>query len=149
MLATGGLLLLLVVGFFSLMLNRDYNVAVQHMVRDYAVLGTRKRDIRLDAANTTVSEWIVKVPAGSKVTGLPQGGGGSSNFGTYKVDVESSASEVRVKTSIALTKTRIRAAESGRRMPIVAVMLGTTRSVDDAPTSFPVDNSGSLTAETR
>ncbi|MFO0678234.1 MAG: DUF3858 domain-containing protein [Polyangiaceae bacterium] len=85
----------------------------EHMVRDYAVLGTRKRDIRLDAANTTVSEWVVKVPAGSKVTGLPQGGGGTSNFGTYKVDVEASASEVRVKTSIALTKTRIRAAEYG------------------------------------
>lgn len=38
MLATGGTLLLVVVGFFTIVLNRDYNVAVLHMVRDYAEL---------------------------------------------------------------------------------------------------------------
>ena len=48
----------------------------EHLVRQYAALSERKLDLRLGAQTTTESEWVLKLPAGFRPTGVPQGGAG-------------------------------------------------------------------------
>lgn len=84
---------------------RDY------LVREYAPLSQRKRDIRLSAQTTSVSDWVVKLPPGAKIVDAPRAAEGSSPFGTHKVEVENLPNGVRVKTTIAITRTRIAASE--------------------------------------
>jgi hypothetical protein len=83
----------------------------EHMIRDYAPLTTRKLDVRLPARWTEEDEWIVHLPAGAKVKNAPLPVKGSSSFGSYAVDVETSGALLRVKTTIALAATRIAAAQ--------------------------------------
>ncbi len=83
----------------------------EHMVREYAALSQRRGDLKLSAQNVSESDWTVHIPAGAKITAPPKAAEGSSPFGNYKVEVEAGASSLRVKTSVAMTKTRILAAE--------------------------------------
>ena len=85
--------------------------AKEHMVRSWAPLSSRRRDIRIYALSTQENETTVKLPQGAKILGPPHPAEGKSQFGYYKVDVETQGSTVRVKTTVAVTKSRIPAAE--------------------------------------
>jgi tetratricopeptide (TPR) repeat protein len=86
----------------------------EHMVRDYASLATRELDVRLYAQWTQEDDWTIRLPAGAHVKGLPSPTRASGPFGSYQLDVESNAGVIRVRTTVALTKTRITAAEYPR-----------------------------------
>jgi cellulose synthase operon protein C len=77
------------------------------MVRSYAPTSSRRRDIRIQALTTQENETIVKLPQGAKILGAPHSAEGKSAFGAFRVDAETNGTTVRVKTSIALTKSRI------------------------------------------
>jgi cellulose synthase operon protein C len=83
----------------------------EHMVRDYAPLASRKLDVRLPAQWTQEDDWTVRLPVGTKVRSAPAPAKGSSPFGSYAVDVESSSGALHVKTTVALARTRITAKE--------------------------------------
>jgi tetratricopeptide (TPR) repeat protein len=83
----------------------------EHMIRDYAPLAARKLDVRLHAQWTQEDDWLIHLPPGAKVKSVPSPAKGSSPFGTYALEVESSGNGVHVKTMIALLKTRIAAGE--------------------------------------
>jgi cellulose synthase operon protein C len=85
--------------------------AKEHIVRSWAPLSSRRRDIRIVALATQENETVVKLPQGAKVLGPPHPAEGKSAYGTYKVDVETTGNIVRVKTTVAITKSRIPAAE--------------------------------------
>lgn len=85
--------------------------ATEHMVRSWAPLSSRRRDMRIFALSTEVNETIVKLPQGAKVIGPPRSAEGKSPFGFYKVDVETTGNVVRVTTTVAITKSRISVAE--------------------------------------
>jgi len=85
--------------------------AREHMVRSWAPLSTRRRDMRIQALSTQENETVVKLPQGAKVLGPPHPAEGKSPFGFYKVDVETNANVVRVKTTVAITQSRIAAAD--------------------------------------
>jgi tetratricopeptide (TPR) repeat protein/transglutaminase-like putative cysteine protease len=87
--------------------------AREHMVRSWAPLSSRRRDIRIYALSTQENETVVKLPQGAKVLGPPRPAEGKSPFGFYKVDVETTGNVVRVKTTVAITTSRIPAAEYG------------------------------------
>lgn len=87
--------------------------AKEHMVRAWAPLSTRKRDLRILALTTTENETTVRLPQGAKIVTAPRAAEGSSPFGSYKVEADVSGGVVRVKTSVAITKSRITAAEYG------------------------------------
>ncbi len=82
----------------------------EHMLRDFATLSRRRLDIKLSAQTTSESEWSVRLPAGARVLTAPHAASETSPFGTVKVEVETGAT-VRVKTTIAMTKTRIPVSE--------------------------------------
>jgi hypothetical protein len=81
------------------------------MVRSWAPLSSRRRDIRIYALSTQENETRVVLPQGARVLGAPHPAEGKSPFGFYKVDVETNGNVVRVKTTVAITKSRIPAAE--------------------------------------
>lgn len=83
----------------------------EHMVRDYAPTANRTLDLRLPAQWTELDEWSVHLPAGSKVTNAPVSASGTSPFGMYSVVAETGSDTIRVKTTVALSKTRVAAAE--------------------------------------
>jgi hypothetical protein len=85
----------------------------EHMVRDFAPQSQRRLDLRLAAQTTSQSDWTLHLPAGSKITSAPNSATETSPYGTVKVDAEIAGSTVHVKTTIAMTKTRIPAAEYG------------------------------------
>jgi len=85
--------------------------AREHMVRSWAPLSTRRRDVRIQALSTQENETVVKLPQGAKVLGAPHPAEGKTPFGSFKVDVETNGGTVRVKTTVALTRSRIPAAE--------------------------------------
>ena len=83
----------------------------EHMVREYATLSQRKRDIRIFALTTDDSDTTVKLPANAKITGQPRAAKGESPYGTYEVTVDVKGTEVHAKTRVTLKKSRISAAE--------------------------------------
>jgi tetratricopeptide (TPR) repeat protein/transglutaminase-like putative cysteine protease len=85
--------------------------AREHLVRSWAPLSTRRRDIRINALSTQVNETTLKLPQGAKVLALPHAAEGKSEFGFYKVELETLGSSVRVKTTVAITKSRIPVAQ--------------------------------------
>lgn len=85
--------------------------AREHMVRTWAPLSSRRRDIRIMALSTQENETVLKLPQGAKVLGPPHAAEGKSPFGFYKIDVDTQGSVVRMKTTVAITKSRIPAAE--------------------------------------
>jgi hypothetical protein len=88
--------------------------AKEHMVRTWAPLSSRKRDMRIAALSTQENEAVLKLPQGAKVISAPRAAEGKSPFGTYAVEVDtSSPGTVRVKTVVAVTKSRISASEYG------------------------------------
>jgi transglutaminase-like putative cysteine protease len=87
--------------------------AKEHMVRAYAPLSRRKNDLRIYALSTQENETIVKLPQGAKVLAPPRSADGKSAFGSYKIEASVENNVVRVKTTVALTKSRISASEYG------------------------------------
>ena len=85
--------------------------AKEHLVRTWAQLSSRKRDLRIQALSTQENESVVKLPQGAKIVAAPHAAEGSSPFGHYKVETETNGNVVRVKTTVALTKPRIKADE--------------------------------------
>lgn len=83
----------------------------EHMVREYATLSQRKRDLRIFSLTTDDSETTIKLPAGAKVTSQPRPAKGDGPFGSYLVEVEIKGNEVRTKTRVAVKKSRVSAAE--------------------------------------
>lgn len=85
--------------------------AREHMVRSFAVLSARRRDIRIPVLSTQENETVVKLPQGAKILGAPHAAEGKSPYGSFKVEAETNGTTVRVKTSVALTQSRIPASE--------------------------------------
>jgi len=83
----------------------------EHMVRDFAPLASRRLAVRLYAKWTQEDDWTVHLPLGAKVKNAPVPSKGSSPFGSYEVDVETSGNTLQVKTTVTMTKTRIPASE--------------------------------------
>jgi cellulose synthase operon protein C len=85
--------------------------AKEHMVRTWAPLSSRRRDLRIQALTTQENETVLKLPQGAKLVRAPRAAEGSSPFGSYKVEAEVDGNAVRVKTTVALSRSRISAAE--------------------------------------
>ena len=85
--------------------------AKEHLVRTYAPLSNRRRDIRIFALSTQENETVVKLPQGAKILGAPHAAEGNSPYGFFKVETETNGTTVRVKTTVAITKSRIPASE--------------------------------------
>jgi transglutaminase-like putative cysteine protease/tetratricopeptide (TPR) repeat protein len=83
----------------------------EHMVRDWASLSTRRLDLRIAAQTTTETDYTIKIPAGAKIVALPGASSAPSPFGTFQLTVDTVPGGVHVKTSLAMTKTRIPVAE--------------------------------------
>lgn len=83
----------------------------EHMVRTYAPLSNRRRDVRISALTTQETETIVKLPQGAQILAGPQAAEGKSPYGSFKVETETTGSTVRVKTTIALEQPRISAGQ--------------------------------------
>ncbi|HVJ92276.1 MAG TPA: DUF3857 domain-containing protein, partial [Labilithrix sp.] len=81
--------------------------AKEHMVRAFAPLSSRRRDIRFFALSTQENETVVKLPPGSKIVSAPRSADGTSPYGTFKVEADVNGTTVRVKTTVAVTKSRI------------------------------------------
>ena len=85
--------------------------AKEHMVRTYAPLSSRRRDIRIFALSTQENETVVKLPQGARILGAPHAAEGNSPYGSFRVETETNGTTVRVKTTVAITKSRIPASE--------------------------------------
>ncbi len=83
----------------------------EHMVREYATLSQRKRDIRIFALTADETDTTLRLPAGARITSQPRASHGDGPFGSYRVEVEVSGTQVRTKTRVALKKSRVSAAE--------------------------------------
>ncbi len=83
----------------------------ERMVREYATLSQRKSDIRIFALATDETDTTVRLPANAKITSLPRASKAESPYGSYKVEVDTTGTTVRVKTTVVIGKSRIAAAE--------------------------------------
>lgn len=81
------------------------------MVKQFAPLSTRKRDIKLLAKTTDDDTWTFTLPAGHKLVDAPKSASGKTPFGEYSVVVEQKGNTLRVKTHIAMETSRITPAE--------------------------------------
>jgi cellulose synthase operon protein C len=77
------------------------------MVKHFAPLSARKRDIRFLSKTTDDDAWTFTLPAGHKVVELPKSASGKTAFGEYAVTVEQTGRQLKVKTHITVEKTRI------------------------------------------
>jgi hypothetical protein len=83
----------------------------EHMLREFASLSSRQQDIRLYAQSTSDHDWTVHLPPGMRVVNMPKADDAASPFGHFKLDVESAGGTVRVRSSLTLTRLRIKASE--------------------------------------
>ena len=67
--------------------------------------------MRLRSQNTQESDYTIRLPVGAKVSAMPLASESQTPFGTHKVTVLQIPGGVRVQTSVAVTKTRVTAAE--------------------------------------
>ena len=85
----------------------------EHMVREFAAQSSRKLDVRLYAQSTTENDWTVKLAPGAHVASAPKPIELASPFGKFVLTVESTASSVHVRSSLAMTTLRIPVASYG------------------------------------
>jgi tetratricopeptide (TPR) repeat protein/transglutaminase-like putative cysteine protease len=85
--------------------------AREYLVRTYAPLSARRRDIRIDALFTQENEIHVKLPPSAKILGAPHPAEGKTPYGSFKVETDSSGGTVHVKTTVSISKSRIPAGE--------------------------------------
>ena len=83
----------------------------EHVVVTWARLSQRKRDVRIMALTTRITETSVRLPAGAKIVSAPHAAEGSSPFGTYRVEVENVGGLVRVRSEVAIMRSRIAVSE--------------------------------------
>lgn len=86
--------------------------AKEFAVASWAPLSRRRSDVRIAALSTRETETVVRLPHGAKIVAAPKKAAGTSPFGNFTVDVETTGDEtVRVKSTVAITKSRISTAE--------------------------------------
>lgn len=85
--------------------------AREFLVRAYAPLQQRRQDVRIQALSTQENETVLKLPQGAKIGDVPRASEGKSPYGTFKVESDVNGTTVRVKTTVALLRSRIPAAE--------------------------------------
>jgi tetratricopeptide (TPR) repeat protein len=83
----------------------------EHMIRDFAPLPSRTRDVRLAAQFRDRDDWTIRLPAGAQIKSLPASAHGASPFGDYAFDVESTPGSIRATTTVSVRKTRVSAQE--------------------------------------
>ena len=83
----------------------------EYLVREYTPLSSRKRDLKVPARSTQITEWTVKLPAGAKVSRLPETANEKSKFGSAAVTVKQDGASVTVRTEIAIDVPRVVAAD--------------------------------------
>ena len=81
------------------------------LVGDYASTSKRTLDIDLRTLSERDDEWIVKLPAGMKVTRPPQAARAETPYGAFSIDFEESGGKAVVRTKLTFKKSRILAAE--------------------------------------
>jgi hypothetical protein len=81
------------------------------MIRDFAPLPSRTRDVRLAAQFRDRDDWTIRLPAGAQIKSLPASAHGASPFGDYAFDVESTPGSIRATTTVSVRKTRVSAQE--------------------------------------
>jgi hypothetical protein len=86
----------------------------EYLVRNYAPLSARHRDIRIQALSTQSNETIVKLPQGAKILAAPRASTGTTPYGTYNIETDVNGTTVRMKTTVTMTKSRIPASEYGK-----------------------------------
>ncbi len=82
-----------------------------YLVRELAPLSQRRLDVRLRAQSTTVTESVVKLPASAKIVSLPVAAASATVYGSFQIAVDSSGGQVRMKSTVTLSRSRISAAE--------------------------------------
>jgi hypothetical protein len=67
--------------------------------------------VKLYAQWTEEDDWTIRLPPSAKVKSGPVPAHGSSPFGSFALEVETSGAALHVKTTVTLVKTRIVARE--------------------------------------
>jgi transglutaminase-like putative cysteine protease len=83
----------------------------EYLVRELATQSQRKIDLRVGARTTQITEWTLKLPTGAKVSRTPKATQGTSPFGSFDVQVDSTGGTIKVKTTIVIDRARVTAAE--------------------------------------
>jgi len=83
----------------------------QHLVKDFAPLESRKQSTRFSAKHTSDTTWKVRLPPGARTISAPQTMNVESPFGAVRVTAESNGGLINVRTEIALSQSRISAAD--------------------------------------
>jgi tetratricopeptide (TPR) repeat protein/transglutaminase-like putative cysteine protease len=83
----------------------------EYLVRSFAPLSSRRRDIRIQALSTQSNETVLKLPQGAKVVSAPHAASATTPYGSFNVETDVNGTTVRVKTTVSMTKSRIPAAE--------------------------------------
>jgi len=81
------------------------------LVPNFASLSTRKLDVSLSPHGTTDDTFSVKLPPGTKIVALPASASGKSSFGSYDIQVEQTAGQVRVQSRLVITASKVKPSE--------------------------------------
>ncbi|MFO0658543.1 MAG: transglutaminase domain-containing protein [Polyangiaceae bacterium] len=88
----------------------EFSVAtapIGSLVARFASRSERKQDVVLPFPLTLSDEWVVKLPPGQPVKHAPEPVKITSPFGSYELQIESSAGKVVIKTKLTLEKKRV------------------------------------------
>jgi hypothetical protein len=77
------------------------------LTSSYAQTAARVQDVRIIGFSTIDDTFVIKLPPGMKMQSGPTPGNGSSQFGSYKVEVTEAAGTVTVKSRVEITSSRI------------------------------------------
>jgi tetratricopeptide (TPR) repeat protein/transglutaminase-like putative cysteine protease len=77
----------------------------------YASTSQRTQDVRILGFSTIDDTFVIKLPPGMKMKSGPQAASGTSQFGSYKVEVTEQAGQVTVKSRVELTAARVKPAQ--------------------------------------
>ena len=97
--------------------DKSLSVEVTPSVRltsTFASLKTRKQDVRLLGVPIVEDTYVVRLPAGTRVSDLPRSSRGESEFGNYALDVTKVGDVVTAKSTLNLTKASVTPASYDR-----------------------------------
>ena len=81
------------------------------LTRSLAVTATREHALDLGGTSSYVEERTLRLPPGTRVTTMPQGGTAASEFGRLQLSFEASGRDVVARTQFDLTHDRVTARE--------------------------------------
>lgn len=81
------------------------------LVAELAPSSKRTLDVVIGALTTRDEEWVLKVPAGAKLTKVPTPQKIDSPFGHFEMSVEQASGKVTVRTSLSFKKVRVAPSE--------------------------------------